>query len=138
MLAPLELGPVLTPNRSECLDLAARLGLRTADVTGAAHRIQDRTGAPVVVTLGGEGALVSLPDADPVTVPPRPARVRDTSGAGDTVNGVLAARPAGGAALEDAVRTAVVASSLSESRVGARAGMPTAAEITAAEVVARE
>lgn len=129
VLALLELGPILTPNRSECLDLAARLGHRTADVTEAARRIQDRTGAPVVVTLGGDGALVLRPGSDPVTVPPRPARVRDTTGAGDTFNGVLAARLAAGDALEDAVRTAVVASSLSVSRVGARAGMPTAVEI---------
>lgn len=133
MPALLELGPLLTPNRSECLDLAARLGPRTADVTEAARRIQERTGAPVVVTLGGDGALVLHPGTGPVAVPARPALVRDTTGAGDTFNGVLAARLAGGDALEDAVRTAVPASSLSVGRVGARAGMPTAAEIAAAQ-----
>lgn len=134
----LDAGPVLTPNRSECLDLAARLGAATGDVVTAARRIQRRSGAPVVVTLGGEGVLVLLPGAEPATVPARPARVRDTTGAGDTFNGVLAARLAAGDGFVGAVRTAVVAASLSVTRVGARAGMPTAAEIGAAASVVAE
>jgi ribokinase len=131
VLELLDAGPILTPNRSECLDLAARLGTATDDVVSAARRIQERSGAPVLVTLGGDGVLVLLPGAEPRTVPARPVRVRDTTGAGDTFNGVLAARLAAGAGPVDAVRTAVVAASLSVTRVGARAGMPTAAEIGA-------
>jgi ribokinase len=127
----LDAGPILTPNRSECLDLAARLGAPTGDLPTAARRIQDRSGAPVVVTLGGDGVLVLLPGAEPETVPARPAQVRDTTGAGDTFNGVLAARLAAGDGFTDAVRTAVTAASLSVTQVGARAGMPTAAEIGA-------
>lgn len=120
----LDAGPVLTPNRSECLDLAARLGTVTDDVGRAARRVQEGSGAPVLVTLGGDGVLVLLPGAAPQTVPAHPVRVRDTTGAGDTFNGVLAARLAAGDALIAAVRTAVRAASLSVTRVGARAGMP--------------
>jgi ribokinase len=121
-------GPILTPNRSECLDLAARLGpdpdSDPGDVPAAARRIQARTGAPVVVTLGGDGALVLLPGAEPELVAPTPTTVRDTTGAGDTFNGVLAARIAAGDPLATAARTAVRAASRSVTRVGARAGMP--------------
>lgn len=130
VLAALDAGPVLTPNRSECLDLAARLGAPTGDVAVAAQRIRARTGAPVVVTLGGDGALVV--DGAVVAVPAPEVTVRDTTGAGDTFNGVLAAGLAAGDPLLGAVRTAVVAAALSVGAVGARAGMPRAAEIAAA------
>jgi len=128
--AALGAGPILTPNRTECLDLAARLGDPTDDVTVAAQRIRARTGAAVVVTLGGDGALVV--DSAVEAVPAPAVVVRDTTGAGDTFNGVLATRLAAGDALRDAVRTAVVAASLSVGHAGARAGMPTASEIATA------
>ncbi|WP_218595591.1 PfkB family carbohydrate kinase [Pseudonocardia oceani] len=130
VVAALDSGPVLTPNRGECLDLAGRLGVATDDVAEAARRIRERTGAAVVVTLGGEGALVV--DASVERVPAPVATVRDTTGAGDTFNGVLAARLAVGDGLLDAVRTAVRAASLSVGAVGARAGMPAVGEIEAA------
>lgn len=130
VVAALDAGPLLTPNRGECLDLAARLGAATDDVVEAAQRIRERTGAAVVVTLGGEGALVVGSSVERVPAPV--ATVRDTTGAGDTFNGVLAARLAAGDRLGAAVRTAVVAASLSVREVGARAGMPSAREIEAA------
>ncbi len=57
--------------------------------------------------------------------------VRDTTGAGDTFTGVLAASLAAGHDLADSVRRAVAASALAVTADGARAGMPTAAEIDA-------
>ena len=91
-----------------------------------------RTEAPVVVTLGGEGALVVEPGGMVEHLPPRPATVCDTTGAGDTFNGVLAAQLAAGAALLDAARAANVGAALSVGHVGARVGMPTAEAIEAA------
>ena len=58
--------------------------------------------------------------------------MRDTTGAGDTFNGVLATHLAAGAELADAARAANVAASLSVTRTGARAGMPTAAAVAEA------
>ena len=58
--------------------------------------------------------------------------VVDTTGAGDTFNGVLAAHLAAGDAIMTAVSTAVVAASLSVATVGARPGMPNAAVIASA------
>ena len=130
----LDTGPILTPNRTECRELGALLGIDAGSVSEVALGIHARTGAPVVVTLGGEGALIVTSGDEIDLVPPRPATVRDTTGAGDTFNGVLAARLAAGDGLAAAVRTAVVAASLSVAHVGARAGMPTAAAITAAAV----
>jgi ribokinase len=85
-----------------------------------------RTEAAVIVTLGGEGALVVEPGGVVEHLPPRPTTVCDTTGAGDTFNGVLAAQLAAGVGLLDAARAANAAAALSVRHVGARAGMPTA------------
>ncbi|WP_116051884.1 PfkB family carbohydrate kinase [Amycolatopsis palatopharyngis] len=129
-------GPVLTPNVTEVAELAALLGAAPRDggVTAAAETVLAASGAPVVVTMGGEGALVLLPGEPPQHVPPHPATVRDTTGAGDTFNGVLATRLAAGEPLTTAVQAASVAAAISVGEVGARAGMPQAAEIERAVI----
>jgi ribokinase len=58
--------------------------------------------------------------------------VVDTTGAGDCLNGVLAAGLLEGRSLEDCVRRAVVAAAISVMRPGARGGMPDRVEIDAA------
>lgn len=142
----LRAGPLLTPNASESEDLARLLAGEDREPAESGHdgegnvrvcaraatQVMQRTAAPVVVTLGGEGALVLTPDGHVEHVSPRPAQVRDTTGAGDTFNGVLATRLAAGDALRDAVELANTAASLSVAHVGARVGMPTASAIYAA------
>jgi len=136
VLDALDRGPLLTPNAGEIRDLAAALlddqTLSPDDVTGRARLVMTRTGAPVIVTLGSDGALLIEPDREAQAIPPRPATPRDTTGAGDTFNGVLATRLAAGDALAIAVHVAAAAASLSVAHVGARAGMPDVAAIEAA------
>ncbi|QHE72899.1 ribokinase [Rhodococcus sp. WAY2] len=128
----LGLGPILTPNSGECIELAQTLlGDASPDYETAAKAIMARTGASVVVTLGGDGALVGTPDGNINHVPPRRTVARDTTGAGDTFNGVLINRLAAGDPLEDAVQYANAAGALSVAHVGARAGMPRVTEIEA-------
>lgn len=130
-------GPVLTPNGGECGHLAALVAAESPPegaLPAGARALVGRTGAPLVVTLGGDGAVVLAPDDEPRPVPPRPATVRDTTGAGDTFNGVLAARLAAGDELLTAVRLATTAASLSVGHVGARTGMPSEDAIAAAAV----
>lgn len=128
----LDLGPILTPNGSELSDLAALVGQGTGSAVGDAAIIAARTHRPVAVTQGGDGVLVVSPDGSSRHVSAPPVEVRDTTGAGDTFNGVLAARLASGDDLATAVPFAVAAASLSVTQVGARGGMPTAVEIDAA------
>lgn len=126
-------GPLLTPNRGELSAVAEAAGIAaSADHAALAGAVGEHTGAPVVVTLGGEGVLLVVPGAEPEHLPARPAEVRDTTGAGDTFNGVLAARLAAGDALSAAARVANLAAGLSVSAPGAREGMPGQAEIDAA------
>ncbi|MFD1362059.1 ribokinase [Lentibacillus salinarum] len=56
-------------------------------------------------------------------------QVQDTTGAGDTFNGALAAEIARGATLEDAVNMANAAAALSVEKIGAQGGMPTKQEV---------
>ena len=123
--------PILTPNASESVQLATMLGdVSGQDPTSAARTIHRHCGAPLVVTLGERGALL-LADGSETTVPPRQVQVRDTTGAGDTFNGVLAARLAAGEPLEQAVIAAGAAASLAVEHLGARTAMPTTAQIDA-------
>lgn len=75
----------------------------------------------VVVTLGAAGAVLITPDMIDHIRAPRPDRVRDTTGAGDALAGVLAASLAQGLDLRAAVERAVRAASLSVTEVGAAA-----------------
>ena len=128
----LQRGPILTPNGSELSDLATLVGDEIGSATADAQRLAALTHHPVVVTQGGNGVLVVTADGLVQLVPAPSVEVRDTTGAGDTFNGVLAARLAMGDDLATAVPVAVVAASLSVAEVGARGGMPTAAQIAAA------
>jgi ribokinase len=125
--------PVLTPNARE-LSLLCEMVAATAR-TGVVERavaLSERTKNSVVVTLGSEGAVMVTPDGHVERVLPPPADVVDTTGAGDTFNGALAAAIASGEDLKRAVEAAVVAGSLSVSKRGARTGMPSGSEIRAA------
>jgi ribokinase len=110
-------GPILTPNASE----AARL-TGEEDPEAAARKLRERTGAAVLVTLGARGALLLDRELERLGAPR--VDVVDTTGAGDTVNGALAAELAAGRTLADAARFAIAAAAVSTGREGARGGMP--------------
>ena len=110
----LALSPLLTPNRDEARALSGE-----DDPEAAALALAERTGAPVVVTVGADGAL--LADGGAVErIPAREVEVVDTTGAGDAFNGALACALAGGAELADAVRSAVAVAGESVRAPGAR------------------
>jgi ribokinase len=81
-----------------------------------------------VVTLGPDGARVVRAESDESFPSPQVTAV-DTTGAGDTFCGALAAGLDTGLSLESSVRRAVVAGSLAVTAIGARSGMPTNAEL---------
>jgi ribokinase len=110
--------PILTPNASEAAQLT---GAR--DPREAARILRERTGAPVLVTLGADGALL-LDGGEQHRLPAPAVDVVDTTGAGDTVNGALAAELAAGRPLLEAARFALAAAALSTRAPGARGGMP--------------
>ena len=110
----LEAGVLLTPNGLEAAALTGE-----TDAAAAARALARRTSAPVVVTVGADGALLAEGDGI-VEIRAPEVDVVDTTGAGDAFNGVLAAGLAAGAGIEDAARRAVEAASASVRRAGAR------------------
>ena len=82
------------------------------------------------MSLGAAGARLTTPDGA-IDIPAPSVVAVDTVGAGDTLNGALAAALAEGRSHEDAARWAVAAASLAVRRAGAREGMPTRAELEA-------
>jgi len=98
----------------------------------AARAVRDRFGIDVVVTLGGDGAAAFLRDGRGWRGAALPIAPVDTTAAGDTFVGVLAAALDRGAAMREALRRASVAAGITCLRRGAQAAMPAAAEIDAA------
>lgn len=120
---------VLVVNEHEASDLAGR----TAAPEELARVLLERVPA-VVITLGHEGSLVARRSADTVHVPAVPVEVVDTTGAGDTYCGVLAAALARGESLPDAARLAAAAGALAVTRAGAQDAVPTATDVAALAV----
>jgi ribokinase len=115
--------PILTPNASEAIALTG-----AQDPHGAAHALSDRSGAPVIVTLGADGALLVDAGTERL-VPGHAVEAVDTTGAGDALNGILCAALARGDALADALRWATAGAAISTTAPGARGALPRSTEI---------
>jgi ribokinase len=111
-------GVILTPNADEACRLA-----NANDPVAAATALHSKTNAPVLVTLGARGAILMNGNGFDMLQAPS-VKVVDTTGAGDAVNGALAAEIATGKSLHEAVRFALAAATLSTRVAGAREGMP--------------
>jgi ribokinase len=143
--AALSLADVVTPNRGELARLVTADGTRSgraarppADPVRAARTLleasADGDGAAraVLVSLGAAGAVLVTRGGPAVDIPAPRVQAVDATGAGDALNGALAAGLAGGLDLEAAARRAVVAASLSVTKAGAREGYPFRQELEAA------
>ncbi|MGD1826427.1 ribokinase [Chromobacterium violaceum] len=113
---------LLTPNEHEFLTMLAQ-----PDADWRAL-LAERPGK-LVMTHGKHGAYFALARGQLRHQPGFEVQAVDSTGAGDTFNGALAAfLPLG---LEEAVRRANAAGALSVTRPGAQGGMPTLAELEA-------
>lgn len=82
----------------------------------------------LIITRGDEGVEYFSGDTKR-KVPAFSVEVKDTTGAGDTFNGALAMKIAGGAPLEEAILFANAAAAISVTKVGAQGGMPDRKEV---------
>jgi ribokinase len=96
----------------------------------AAFNLLRRNARAAIVTLGGQGALFATAGSA-VHMPPPRARVVDTTGAGDTLCGVVTAALARGLAVDKALRLGQRAAAVTVTRPGAFAALPSAAELAA-------
>ena len=119
---------VLVVNEHEAADLVG--GSTSAGPDELAAVLLARVPA-VVITLGAGGSLVARRDVLPVRIPAAEVTAVDTTGAGDTYCGVLAAALARSTELADAARLAGAAGALAVTRPGAQDAVPHAADVVA-------
>ncbi|HYI28457.1 MAG TPA: D-glycero-beta-D-manno-heptose-7-phosphate kinase, partial [Bradyrhizobium sp.] len=110
---------IITPNKKE-LGEAMHCPVGTGnEIAAAAKALADAVGSKaVLVTLSEEGMLLYTRSVGPIHVPAYSVRVRDVSGAGDTVAAVLAVMLAAGADFESAMRAANAAASIAVGKSG--------------------
>jgi len=118
------LGPILTPNEHELV-----VAIGNDETAPALDELAARHAGPIIVTQGPAGALLADGETRERFAGYPASELVDTTGAGDTFCGVLAAWLAAGAPLPEAINAANAAGALSVSAAGARAGMPSREEI---------
>jgi ribokinase len=119
---------VLIPNRSELGVLADAPEPTTIEEATTLARSLSGPKA-VVVTLGGDGALV-VSDGKATHVPAIDVDAVDATGAGDAFCGALADALARGSELVEATRWAVRVAGISTTKWGAQTGMPTRDQVS--------
>lgn len=119
----LRLVDYLIPNE---LEAAAMTGMPCGtpdDAVLAAEALRHSGARNVIITLGARG-IVCATEEGVVHYPANAVKAIDTTGAGDTFAGALAAALSRGRALPDAIRFGQVAASISVTRAGAQPSIP--------------
>jgi D-beta-D-heptose 7-phosphate kinase/D-beta-D-heptose 1-phosphate adenosyltransferase len=110
---------LLTPNRKEFAEATRRRIASDADIADASiEALRTADAEAVLVTQSEHGMTLAHRDGSLIHVPAQPAKVRDVSGAGDTVAAVLAVALAAGTDWENALRCAAAAAAVAVSKPG--------------------
>jgi D-beta-D-heptose 7-phosphate kinase/D-beta-D-heptose 1-phosphate adenosyltransferase len=97
---------LITPNRQELADATHRTATSDDEIAAAAGELRQALGAEAVLVTRSEAGMTLVHRAAAVHVPAYPVRVRDVSGAGDTVVAIVAAMLSLRADFESAMRAA--------------------------------
>jgi ribokinase len=119
---------VLLVNAHELQRSAASCGITGGGPMDWLADLADRHALTVLLTLGEEGVAARCAGGT-LRLPAHALPVLDTTGAGNTFAGVLAAAICEGRDLPDALLRAVVAAALACTRPGAQRAQPTRAEV---------
>src|SRR4029079_1326125 len=110
---------IITPNRKELGEATHRPVATDAELDEAAHALARSVKSDaVLITLSEDGMLLYAGRGASVHVPAYSVKVRDVSGAGDTVAATLAVMLAAGADFDSAVRAANAAAAVAVSKSG--------------------
>lgn len=134
MLPPelLALVDILVVNETEAQVLTGLNNVDASNAAEAAALLARRGPRDVIVTLGEHGVVWHGP-LGTRSVPAVPVRAVDTTAAGDTFIGALAALRVEGRSMDEALAHAVKAAALCVTRHGAQASIPSRAEVDAFE-----
>lgn len=119
----------LIPNELEAATLTGLPVSSPDEAIAAADALRRGGTRNVIVTLGAQGVVAALGVAAPQHFDAPRVKAVDTTAAGDTFIGGLAAQLARGADVADAIRFAQRAASISVTRAGAQPSIPTLAEV---------
>jgi len=122
----------LDPEAFGALDLLVANAGEAATLGEPPESVARRLRQGLIVTRGAAGATAFLADGGRIEVPALRVEPVDTTGAGDTFVGVLAAAIDAGLPLEPALRRAGAAAGLACLALGAQSAMPDRAAIDAA------
>ncbi len=118
----------LTPNEHEAAMITGHGQEDEKDPRQLAAQLIEMGCRQVIITLGEKGALyASASKTDFISG--FPVKAVDTTAAGDTFNGYLAVAIASGKPVEEAIRIANKAASVSVTRLGAQSSIPVLSEI---------
>ena len=119
---------IIIPNETEAQGMTGIEVTDDASVLAAIRAIQARGVGQVIITVGKRGAATML-DGQLATIPTFPTKAVDTTAAGDTFCGALCVALSRGYKLQEAIRRANKAASISVTRMGAQPSVPTADEV---------
>jgi D-beta-D-heptose 7-phosphate kinase/D-beta-D-heptose 1-phosphate adenosyltransferase len=110
---------LLTPNRKEFAEATRSHADTPAAITAAAPDAMLLADCEAMLVTQGEHGMTLVPrSGDAIHVPAHPVKVRDVTGAGDTVAAMLAVALAAGADWETALRSASAAAAVAVSKTG--------------------
>ncbi len=114
---------IIKPNESEATIIT---GIKVHDVESAkkaGHWLLGKGVQKAIITLGEKGVVLITPDYEEQFPDPEVNAV-DTTGAGDIFSGCFLASLANGKAINDAIKSAIYAASLSTTKIGVIESIP--------------
>ena len=118
----------ITPNETEFEIICGQSFNNGEELEESMVKWQEDNSCNLIVTRGKHGSSY-VKDGKVITIDAIEVKVVDTTGAGDTFNGAFAHCIANEFKIEEAVRFAGIAASLSVRKLGAQSGMPTLKEV---------
>lgn len=129
---PAEVWPavdLVCPNETECQVLTGILPTDDVSCVAALNALLDKGAGAAVITLGGAGSVTLGDGGELLRMPALSSTVVDTTAAGDTFIGALAAARLEGLPLFECMAAGARASAVTVSRLGAQQSIPTSAEV---------
>jgi ribokinase len=119
---------IITPNETETEIIT---GLKVSNLQSASEaclKLQEKGVPNVIITMGAAGAYVHTSEFQGI-IPTEKVEVKDTTAAGDTFNGALAVALAKKQGIQEAVKFALKAATLSVQSFGAQTSIPFSTEL---------
>ena len=109
---------MIKPNRQQLIDVVGRTVQEDDEIVATAQEVRRATAAKAILVTRSEAGMTLVSGGEPLHLPAYPVRVRDVSGAGDTVSAAVSLMLAAGASFEAAARIANAAAAVAVGKRG--------------------